>query len=86
MLKWPHEVKTYTRYEVHTAIFYADWQDFRMSLKGVPTPKKLDMLDARRTNLIRSGLWVNAHQIQIDNYINALKRGGQLNMNLEVVK
>jgi hypothetical protein len=86
VLKWPHEVKTYTRSEVTGAIFYADWQDFRLSLKGVETVRKLKLLDARRTSLINSGLWTRDREIQIDNYINALKRGGQLNMNLEVVK
>lgn len=86
MLKWPHEVKPTTMYEIYDAIRDPIWQSFRMSLKGHPTSWKLDALHERRERQINSGLWTRDREIQIDNYINALKRGGQLNMNLEVVK
>lgn len=66
------------------------WQGFRESLKGVSTEKKLDLLEA----------WLKRHkdtvgdsyeggsmaQTQVDNYINALKRGGQLDRNGNVVR
>ena len=60
--------------EIRQAIHARDWQIHRASMKGRPTLVKLDMLcdwldkmgDSRTT-------WV-----QITNYINALKRGGQL--------
>lgn len=91
--KWPHPILPYTSSEVQTfCIEDVEWQKFRRVLKGVPTFKKLEMLDMRRNTKIQDD--TNAairnlgrrYQVQVDNYINALKRGGQLNMKLEVVK
>jgi hypothetical protein len=73
------------------------WQKFRESLKGLPTTEKLDRLAAYRKVHYRVGSnadlddmdWTplsRAHQVRIDNYINALRRGGQLNHKLEVVR
>jgi hypothetical protein len=57
----------------------------RLGMKGMTTQRKLDMLDAYRYNRIKEfGALNRAIEVQCDNYINALKRGGQLNMNLEV--
>lgn len=85
MKKWPHEVRPYSPDEVQEyCVRDVKWQAFRKSLKGLPTEEKLFRLNSwhKRT---RSSLSVGRiTQVQIDNYINALKRGGQLNMDLEV--
>lgn len=60
------------------------WQGFRASLKGLSTEVKLDWLRGwLETNI---DMAPRRTRVQVDNYINALKRGGQLNMNLEVVR
>lgn len=91
--KWPFEVKPYTTSEVTTyCVNDQEWQKFRLTLKGVPTFKKLEMLDMRRNANIHANkdkleVYVDRrHQVQIDNYVNALRRGGQLNLKNEVVK
>jgi hypothetical protein len=79
---WPHQVGSHSIHEILRAIKDASWQKFRESLKGRPTQEKLDRLDA----------WRLAHrgdldtQIQVDNYINALRRGGQLDGANNVVR
>lgn len=93
VVKWPFQVMPYTTSEVtEFCVRDQEWQKFRLTLKGVPTFKKLEMLNMRRDANIKANshkleVYVDRrHQVQIDNYINALKRGGQLNMDLEVVK
>lgn len=88
MNKWPHEVTQLTTAEITThCVKSAGWQSFRESLKGLPTTEKLDRLAHwRQMDIDGVGLVRRRCQVQIDNYINALKRGGQLNMNLEVVR
>ena len=60
--------------EIDKAIDDEKWQEFRKSLKGISTEEKLDKLQE----------WLNSHkgsrkaEVQVINYINALKRGGQL--------
>lgn len=55
------------------AIKDAKWQAFRKSLKGLPTAEKLRKLKQwQRQNPGKKSA------IQVTNYINALKRGGQL--------
>ena len=73
MLTWPHEVKVTPTHEIQAAVRDNVWQAFRLSLKGLSTTDKLRHLNN----------WVTSHtgrvnQIRIDNYINALLRGGQL--------
>lgn len=88
MNNWPHEVKGYSPEDVqHYCVQDQEWQEFRLSLKGLPTESKLIRLDARRHELLAAnGNLERNHQVQIDNYINALKRGGQLGMDLRVRK
>ena len=91
LYKWPHEVKTYSPDEVKQYVADDYWQTFRLGLKGKPTPVKLKLLDAYRYNRLAfnsgdgdgnnrnchdHGVLERAHEVQIDNYINALKRGG----------
>lgn len=54
----------------------ADWQKVRLSLKGLPTHEKLGILHAYWKK------WYVGHycvaEIQVGNYLGALRRGGQL--------
>jgi hypothetical protein len=61
-----------TRDEINKAIRDPEWQEFRKSLKGLSTAEKLKRLDQwkRKHNNSRKA------QVQITNYLNALKRGG----------
>ena len=102
MLKWPHEVKTYSPQEVQEYVADPYWQTIRIGMKGMSTERKLDTLSAYRYNRLaynsgepgnpksrnptNVGVLERCHEVQIDNYINALKRGGLLNMQLEVIK
>ena len=51
-----------------------EWQRLRLSLKGIPTEDKLIKLD----NYLTRNPLERAAQVRVDNYINALLRGGQL--------
>lgn len=82
MKKWPHEVPRLTVCEISKAIKDPDWQAFRRGLKGQPTSTKLHLLHKYLTISPREEL--PAREIRVANYINALKRGGQLNADLEV--
>lgn len=78
---WPHEVKPMTRGEIMAAVPALPWQAFRRSLKGLSTEEKLDRLDEYRTRVFRDAsvpMIKRFHEVCIDNYINALLRGGQL--------
>jgi len=59
--------------EIDPAVKDTKWQDFRRSLKGLDTEEKLDELEQ----------WLidnpgRKSEIQVINYYNALKRGGQV--------
>lgn len=89
MKKWPYAMGTYNHDLVRKfCVEDEEWQSMRLSMKGVPTESKLDMLEKWREMQIglNGDMLSHRHQVQIDNYINALKRGGQLNMQLEVVR
>lgn len=83
--QWPHLLITYTLWEVQTyCVDSADWQRFRMAMKGIPTPRKLSMLEGW---LLADGEAPSREvEVQVSNYINALKRGGQLDMKLRVLQ
>jgi len=90
MRRWPDTLRSLRHDEIMTAIDDDDWQTFRKSLKGLPTEDKLDQLyhylhkffEESETNY--GEFFVR--EIRVVNYLNALKRGGQLNYNLEVVR
>ena len=88
--KWQFTVLQYTQSEVQDYCTNdPEWQRFRNTLKGIPTTKKLEMLRIRRACILDGeGTQTPTRRcvVQCDNYINSLKRGGQLNMKLEVVK
>jgi len=59
--------------EIDDAINDPEWQEFRVSLKGLSTEEKLNKLEQ----------WLKIHKghkakVQVINYMNALKRGGQV--------
>ena len=63
-----------TRVQIKKAVKEPRWQKFRVSLKGKPTKTKIQQLKAYLT--VRYGS--KKAEVQVQNYINALKRGGQL--------
>jgi hypothetical protein len=77
---------------VHAAVNNDDWQKVRLSMKGLPTEEKIDVLidyyeaDNFSNHTLQSPAeWEVSHDIvqcdvciRIDNYIKALCRGGQL--------
>ena len=86
MDRWPYEVKTYTPVEVREYCVENEWwQRRRLSMKGISTKSKLLRLEDWRNICIENeGAVTRECEVQIDNYINALKRGGQLRMDLTV--
>lgn len=97
MNKWPYKLGSYSPAEVQAyCVRDADWQKVRLSMKGVSTEEKLEILDDYRSSKMEVTGEANSstvyevlperNRIQIDNYINALKRGGQLDMQLNVRK
>lgn len=89
--KWPFKPSVWTKAQVRYAVYESDtadvWQQFRVSLKGCETPKKLARLYSRfiygdNLNKVEKTL----EKCRIDNYIGALVRGGQLNKGLWIVR
>jgi hypothetical protein len=85
IIKWPFGYKQFSNEDVRFAVYEADdfleWQKFRVMLKGVTTREKLYAL----------GWYLSMNDsdvaiIRVNNYIGALKRGGLLNDDLEVVR
>ena len=69
---------------VAVAVDDPEWQRFRLSLKGLPTQEKLQALQVyyeeysyAETNSVDWSILVD-RRVQVDNYIKALCRGGQL--------
>lgn len=90
--KWIHPVSQWTHEQVRLAVYEApssdEWQQFRVSLKGQSTAMKLARLDLRyiaAQNAPNQADW-ELEKIRIDNYIGALRRGGFLNEDMEIVK
>lgn len=84
MKVWPHAVASYTQHEVKVyAVENQEWQEFRISLKGLSTEEKLDRLDnLRASKMDQKGempyerFLPRRWQVAIDNYVQALYRGG----------
>jgi hypothetical protein len=85
MDKWPHQVNHTPTSETLEAVRDPEWQRIRLIMKGKPTSEKLEMLNAWRIVNFCEVMGLHRQtQLQIDNYINALKRGGQLNDDLTI--
>lgn len=86
---WPYPVPSLSPSDISRAINDADWQKFRLSLKGWPTGIKLAKLktylnglgDIDNEKLLEEQM---LRDIRVANYINALRRGGQLDLNNRV--
>jgi hypothetical protein len=78
--KWPYTVTGLTKEEILQAVKDGEWQEFRLSLKGLSTQEKLERLEERMLKEERrnGGGLSREQEVRIDNYINALLRGGQL--------
>ena len=97
---WPHKdrfTEDYSMQSIRYAVYEApgaeEWQKFRVSLKGLTIREKLYCLMWYWDTHIEPGIsayesvneW--SHQVmRINNYLGALKRGGQLDSDLRVVK
>jgi len=84
---WPQSQVQYSVYDAKDA---SEWQLFRTALKGMSTSEKLYAL--KRYYIVNcyygsgaKATW-ELHKVRIDNYILALRRGGQLNENYEIVR
>lgn len=80
---WVIKIESPTRMEIiKYAVNNHEWQKFRLSLKGKSTFDKLTALDR----------WIEQSEdkyiayIQVNNYLGALKRGGQVSAKGEVLK
>lgn len=89
---WDHDTVSYCVYE---APDHDDWQLFRVSLKGLSTAEKLYMLkEYYKWQLARTApgqmngemRQMSVVQCRIDNYLGALRRGGQLDMENRIMK
>ena len=85
MDRWPHEVYYHPKDEILRHVKNKRWQMFRLLLKGLYTYEKLIRLDQWLRDEVSE---TPPHVVRtcVDNYINALRRGGQLNENYEVVR
>lgn len=89
---WNTEVwgkyETYSREKISWAVYDSvsaeEWQKWRVALKGLSTKEKLYCLSWILT--YSEGSELKLMQIRVNNYLGALIRGGQLNLNLEVVR
>lgn len=72
--EWPFKVTTLTTAEIADAVKDKVWQSFRRELKGMTTESKLYHLAAYMNREPSS----RVRRVRVDNYINALLRGGQL--------
>lgn len=86
----------YSMSSIRFAVYHApgaeEWQQFRVSLKGLTTREKLYALGWYWDEHIAPGASAHtSHEawsreiIRVNNYLGALKRGGQLDSNLRVV-
>lgn len=99
---WNHGYDQPRTADARKAVYEADdvegWQAFRVALKGLTTSEKIHMLNARwhtfgcgalQLNRASTFDWNDSGHIEwirIMNYIGALRRGGQLDSQLNVIK
>ena len=89
--RWPHPVLTWSPMEIREAAYLAvdsqAWQLVRVSMKGLPTLDKLEMLYAyqREHSSVEESVYRRV-RCRVDNYLNALKRAGILDDKLRIRK
>jgi hypothetical protein len=72
--------------EILKAVRNENWQKFRESLKGLQTEEKLQRLLKYWSRTTHSLSENRMRKVRIWNYINALRRGGQLGPNYEIMR
>ena len=96
---WRKESDTYlgNKEKIRDAVYESEsaeeWQKFRVSLKGFDTAHKLARLQYREhvmANYYTDGFIdkeeYEREEVRMDNYIGALRRGGQLDSEYRIVK
>ena len=81
MKAWPYPVQHTAREEIQEAIADPYWQQVRLSMKGISTSDKLIVCRNYMREQEAKAKTDHARRmivVRIDNYINALLRGGQL--------
>lgn len=81
MKTWHYIIPSLSPDQIRDAVRDDKWQDFRLSLKGLSTEKKLDRLEWYLMLKEHQGEGFGVIQTRVANYINALLRGGQLKRN-----
>ena len=87
--RWKFGYEQPDRQQVKEAVYEQpdsrEWQQFRVSMKGLSTKEKLFMLEQWLLDS-RADVGVPAYydEVRVNNYIGALKRGGQLDNELNV--
>lgn len=93
---WPYEVAA--GISPHDAQVYcvkhSEWQKVRLHMKGMPTRQKLDVLGSwydHGTCFLKDGSQATEprraiRELQVVNYLGALRRGGQLDAENKVKK
>lgn len=85
IVEWPHNDKVQRGYSQTLVqpycVQHKEWQKCRLSMKGLPTSQKLAVLLAwwdkhHGKNYAPDG--TDICEIQVGNYLGALRRGGQL--------
>ena len=91
MEEWNHEARPvrrgYNPVDVQKyCVREPDWQRFRLSLKGTPTRHKLERLEEWYDNKhgISRDMTKYMREVQVGNYLGALRRGGQLDADNKV--
>lgn len=82
MLEWPAKYRVSPGYPPNVVqavcVDDDDWQRIRLSMKGVPTHRKLAILKAWWDKQYSVEPYYT--EVQVGNYLGALRRGGQLDM------
>lgn len=81
--KMAHFTEAYSHDQIRAATYEhpnsEHWQKFRVGLKGLATREKLWCLLMYRTWMCNAQpMWEDTIHIMVNNYLGALKRGGQL--------
>lgn len=84
--RWEHDIQHLSQQEILTAVKCERWQTVRRGMKGTTTTEKLKTCEWWLTNGCSECCDKHRRSVQVDNYINALKRGGQLDLEGNVVR
>ena len=76
---YDYEEYILTRDDIALCAALEDWQEYRQDMKGLKTREKIEWLGDWYANSFKYGPDERYRRwVQITNYLNALKRGGQL--------